>query len=200
MQYNSSFCSTLTPLTGTIRLFWISWQILCFFTVITNSHTFPYILNPPTPPPKPGPPVVTQEITTTQVSWAGWTIVLHFSTFWDQFKISHTFFIWRFLPVVRQSFNTPLLWKNLIDLHQRKKCKITIVLHVWTIINKLHKTIVSYSSLPKFGPKPPRGCMIRMSIEECSQWKNVQLIGRLIMETKLIFTLGRSRAHHLVTR
>ena len=45
------------PLTGTIRLFWISWQILWFIAVITNSHTFPYILNPPTPPPKPGPPV-----------------------------------------------------------------------------------------------------------------------------------------------
>ena len=32
----------------------------------------------------------TQEITTTQVSWAEWTILLHFSTFWGQFKISHT--------------------------------------------------------------------------------------------------------------
>ena len=31
------------------------------------------------------------KITTTQVSWAGWTILLHFSTFWGQFKISHTF-------------------------------------------------------------------------------------------------------------
>ena len=45
-------------LTGTIRLFWISWQILRYFAVITNSHTLPYILNPPTPPPKPGPPVI----------------------------------------------------------------------------------------------------------------------------------------------
>ena len=25
------------------------------------------------------------------ISWAGWTILLHFSTFWGQFKISHTF-------------------------------------------------------------------------------------------------------------
>ena len=46
------------PLTGTICLFWISWQILWFIAVITNSHTFPYILNTPTPPPKPGLPVV----------------------------------------------------------------------------------------------------------------------------------------------
>ena len=34
-------------LTGTIRLFWILWQILWFIAVITNSHKFPYILNPP---------------------------------------------------------------------------------------------------------------------------------------------------------
>ena len=26
-----------------------------------------------------------------QVSWAGWTILLYFSTFWGQFKIPHTF-------------------------------------------------------------------------------------------------------------
>ena len=39
----------------------------------------------------------TQEITTTQDRWAGWTILVHFRTFWGQFKISHTFlsFIWR---------------------------------------------------------------------------------------------------------
>ena len=38
------------PLTGTI--FEISWQIPWFIAVIKNSHTFPYILNPPTPPPQ----------------------------------------------------------------------------------------------------------------------------------------------------
>ena len=37
------------PLTGTIRLFWISWQNLWFIALITNSHTFPYILNAPHP-------------------------------------------------------------------------------------------------------------------------------------------------------
>ena len=39
------------------RSFWISWQILWFIAVITNSRAFPYILNPPPLPPKPGPPV-----------------------------------------------------------------------------------------------------------------------------------------------
>ena len=33
----------------------------------------------------------TQEITTPRVNWAGWTILLDFSTFWGQFKISHAF-------------------------------------------------------------------------------------------------------------
>ena len=33
----------------------------------------------------------TQEIATTQVTWVGWTILLHFRTFGGQFKISHTF-------------------------------------------------------------------------------------------------------------
>ena len=49
------------PLTGTIRLYWITWQILWFITVITDSHTFPYILTRLeylTPLPKPGPPVL----------------------------------------------------------------------------------------------------------------------------------------------
>ena len=32
------------PLTGTIRLFWISWQIRWFIVIITTFHTFPYIL------------------------------------------------------------------------------------------------------------------------------------------------------------
>ena len=32
-----------------------------------------------------------QEIATTQVSWAEWTILLHLSRFWRQLKISHTF-------------------------------------------------------------------------------------------------------------
>ena len=41
----------------------------------------------------------TQEITTTQVSQAGWTILLHFSTFWGQFKISHTF-LYMMFPIV----------------------------------------------------------------------------------------------------
>ena len=45
------------PLADTILLFWISWQILWFIAVITNFHTFPYILNSPPLPPKPGPPV-----------------------------------------------------------------------------------------------------------------------------------------------
>ena len=38
----------------------------------------------------------TQEITTTQESWAGWTILLHFRTFWGQFKFPIHSFIWRF--------------------------------------------------------------------------------------------------------
>ena len=32
-----------------------------------------------------------QEMATTQVSCARWTILFHFNTFWGQFKISHTF-------------------------------------------------------------------------------------------------------------
>ena len=32
--------------------------IIYNFAIFTNTHTFPYTLNPPTPPPKPGPPVV----------------------------------------------------------------------------------------------------------------------------------------------
>ena len=35
--------------------------------------------------------IAPQEITTTHVSWAWWIILLHFRTFWGQFKISHTF-------------------------------------------------------------------------------------------------------------
>ena len=34
----------------------------------------------------------TQELATTQVSGAGWTILLHFSIFWVQFRIFHTLF------------------------------------------------------------------------------------------------------------
>ena len=48
------------PLTGTIRYntFIMNFmQILWFIAVITNSLTFPFILNPLSPPPKPGPPV-----------------------------------------------------------------------------------------------------------------------------------------------
>ena len=37
----------------------------------------------------------TQEIITTQASWTKQTVLLHFSTFWQQFKIPHTFLFWR---------------------------------------------------------------------------------------------------------
>ena len=38
--------SNRPPFTGTIHLLWISWQILWFIVVFTNSHSFPSILSP----------------------------------------------------------------------------------------------------------------------------------------------------------
>ena len=64
--------------------------IPCAFRVFQGAisifHAAPYITvkSPPNAP-------ETQEIATTQVSGAGWTILLHFGAFWGQFKISHTF-------------------------------------------------------------------------------------------------------------
>ena len=53
----------------------------------------------------------TQEITTTHLSWAGWTIFLHFRTFWGQFKIPHTF-LYMMFPIAWATSCVPMFsWK-----------------------------------------------------------------------------------------
>ena len=59
-------------------------------------------------------PQQTQEIITTQISWAKWTIVLHFSTFWRQFKISHTF-LYMMSPIAWATCGL-INWRKLKDV------------------------------------------------------------------------------------
>ena len=74
----------------------------------------------------------TQEIITTQASWTKQTVLLHFSTFWQQFKIPHTFLFWRLpllgLPVILKWLTSP--WASALHTlytcmrcleHSRKK-------------------------------------------------------------------------------
>ena len=82
-------------------------------------------------------PPETQEITTTQVSREEWTILLYFSTFWGQFKISHTFLYMTF-PIAwatcvgKYKIQESQTWKWIVQFIW-KELKTKKVLELWSV-------------------------------------------------------------------